>query len=363
MVAPRSVHPPLTDAISWVVGRGGLLGRGVETVLATRGRTWHPAGRFRWEDPDQVSSQLRAACHAFAGEVGEEPWQVAWCAGAGVVGSTAGELERETLALGHLLDALTESFALRQGGRGAMFLASSAGGVYAGSPNPPFREDSPVRPLAPYGENKLKQEHLAKEWSSRAGTPVLIGRISNLYGPGQNISKNQGLITTVCRRVLARQPLMLYVPLDTIRDYCYVGDASRLVADGLERLRREAIATDAATSATSPFPAPRHDWDRARAGSMGDETTRERDDRYLGQRRAAGGGPPNDLDGVARAGPSSGHDDECRPAGGGQRAPRHGRSRCVRGGKLGRHLASFRCGLMLSMTNRHPLVSRRGRRR
>jgi UDP-glucose 4-epimerase len=133
-----------------------------------------------------------------------------------------------------------------------MFLASSAGGVYAGSPNPPFREDSPVRPLAPYGENKLKQEHLAKEWSSRAGTPVLIGRISNLYGPGQNISKNQGLITTVCRRVLARQPLMLYVPLDTIRDYCYVGDASRLVADGLERLRREAIATDAATSATSP---------------------------------------------------------------------------------------------------------------
>jgi UDP-glucose 4-epimerase len=242
----------LTDAISWVVGRGGLLGRGVETVLATRGRTWHPAGRFRWEDPDQVSSQLRAACHAFAGEVGEEPWQVAWCAGAGVVGSTAGELERETLALGHLLDALTESFALRQGGRGAMFLASSAGGVYAGSPNPPFREDSPVRPLAPYGENKLKQEHLAKEWSSRAGTPVLIGRISNLYGPGQNISKNQGLITTVCRRVLARQPLMLYVPLDTIRDYCYVGDASRLVADGLERLRREAIATDAATSATSP---------------------------------------------------------------------------------------------------------------
>jgi UDP-glucose 4-epimerase len=242
----------LTDAISWVVGRGGLLGRGVETVLATRGRTWHPAGRFRWEDPDQVSSQLRAACHAFAGEVGEEPWQVAWCAGAGVVGSTAGELERETLALGHLLDALTESFALRQGGRGAMFLASSAGGVYAGSPNPPFSEDSPVRPLAPYGENKLKQEHLAKEWSSRAGTPVLIGRISNLYGPGQNISKNQGLITTVCRRVLARQPLMLYVPLDTIRDYCYVGDASRLVADGLERLRREAIATDAATSATSP---------------------------------------------------------------------------------------------------------------
>jgi len=124
---------------------------------------------------------------------------------------------------------------------GAVFLASSAGGVYAGSPDPPFREDSPVRPLAPYGENKLTQEALVRAWSNQTGTPVLIGRISNLYGPGQNTSKNQGLITMVCRRVVAHQPLTLYVPLDTIRDYCYVTDASRLVADGLRRLRRHGV--------------------------------------------------------------------------------------------------------------------------
>jgi UDP-glucose 4-epimerase len=139
-----------------------------------------------------------------------------------------------------LLNTLSEVLGPHRSAAGALFLASSGGGVYAGSPHPPFREDSPVQPLAPYGENKLKQESFVREWSNRTGVPVLIGRISNLYGPGQNISKNQGLITTVCRRVLARQPLVLYVPLDTIRDYCYVGDASRLVADGLARLRREA---------------------------------------------------------------------------------------------------------------------------
>jgi UDP-glucose 4-epimerase len=148
-----------------------------------------------------------------------------------------------------LLNGLSEALEPQQSEAGAMFLASSAGGVYAGSPNPPFREDSPVRPLAPYGENKLKQETLTREWSDSTGTPLLIGRISNLYGPGQNISKNQGLITTVCRRVLARQPLMLYVPLDTIRDYCYVSDAGRLVADGLARLRQEC-----AESWTHPIP-------------------------------------------------------------------------------------------------------------
>ncbi|MGD0082677.1 MAG: NAD-dependent epimerase/dehydratase family protein [Acidimicrobiales bacterium] len=238
----------LTEPLSWVVGRGGLLGGGVESALAARGPIWHPRSGFDWQDPDEVATQLTAACHDFADEVGDAPWQVAWCAGAGVVGSEASELERETQALGHLLEALSDALGPDRGAAGAMFLASSAGGVYAGSPDPPFREDSPVRPLAPYGENKLRQESLAREWSNRTGTPVLIGRISNLYGPGQHISKSQGLITMVCRRVMLRQPLMLYVPLDTIRDYCYITDASRLVAGGLERLRREANQR--------PVPAP-----------------------------------------------------------------------------------------------------------
>jgi UDP-glucose 4-epimerase len=195
-----------------------------------------------------VAVQLRAACAAFADEVGRAPWQVAWCAGTGVVASEARELEAESQALDHLLNALSEAFGPERCPAGALFLASSAGGVYAGSSSPPFREGSPVRPLAPYGENKLGQESLAREWSNRTGTPLLIGRCSNLYGPGQNIAKNQGLITTVCRRVLARQPLTLYVPIDTIRDYCFVSDAGRLVADGLDRLRWE-------VAESSPRPA------------------------------------------------------------------------------------------------------------
>jgi UDP-glucose 4-epimerase len=248
---------PLTDVVSWVVGRGGLLGRGVESALARRGRTWHPAEPFQWQDGDILAPQLLQACHAFADEVGGGPWQLAWCAGAGVVGSAAADLERETAALHRLLEGLAHVLGPDRMRAGTMFLASSAGGVYAGSPEPPFREDSPVRPLAPYGDNKLQQEGLVRDWSSRTRTPVLIGRISNLYGPGQNVSKNQGLITTVCRRVLARQPLMLYVPLDTIRDYCYIRDASRLIADGLARLRREigigpAVGSPPATVGSPP---------------------------------------------------------------------------------------------------------------
>ncbi len=230
--------------ISWVIGRGGLLGRNVELALSARGTIWHPRHRFTWDDPHAVERELSIACQTFAVEVGTEPWQIAWCAGAGVVGSSASDLDAETNALSCLLTGVTENLCGRRTGEGAIFLASSSGGVYAGVGSPPFHESSPVAPLAPYGWNKLEQESLARQWSLETATPLLVGRLSNLYGPGQNLTKGQGLITQVCLRVMNRQPLILYVPLDTIRDYLFARDAGELVAEGLARLRSENSLTD-----------------------------------------------------------------------------------------------------------------------
>lgn len=238
----------MTEPVSWVVGRGGLLGRSVEAALAARGRVWHPRHELAWDDPGSLASQLVGECRGFRDEIGSSPWQVAWCAGAGTVGSGTAALDAETDALRRLLDDMARAFGPDRMKRGALFMASSAGGVYAGSSGAPFDESSAPRPLSPYGRCKLSQESLARRWSNERGVPVLIGRISNLYGPDQNLSKAQGVITEVCSRVLTRQPLMLYVPLDTIRDYLYVSDAARLVADGLRRLREAAEAAEAAAS-------------------------------------------------------------------------------------------------------------------
>jgi UDP-glucose 4-epimerase len=110
-------------------------------------------------------------------------------------------------------------------GEGSFFLSSSAGGVYAGSQNPPFSVDSEPVPLSPYGRLKLAQEELAQERFS--GTcPVLIGRISNLYGPGQDLSKLQGLISALTRAAVTRKSINMFVSLDTIRDYIYADDAA-----------------------------------------------------------------------------------------------------------------------------------------
>jgi UDP-glucose 4-epimerase len=219
-----------------------LLGRRVESALAKRGSTWYPPEPFDWDDKVMVRTQLEKSVHAFADEVRDRPWQVAWCAGAGIVGSGSHELKLETEALSHLLRGLVRAMGLPRMSSGQVFLASSAGGVYGGSGGAPYNEHSAESPLAAYGFNKLEQESLVRRWSRETGTPVLIGRLTNIYGPGQNLSKSQGLVSEVCRRTLAHQPFVLYVPLDTIRDYIYVDDASALIADGLDRLRLECSA-------------------------------------------------------------------------------------------------------------------------
>jgi UDP-glucose 4-epimerase len=208
-----------------------------ETHHGTSGTDlWHPADPIDWTSPGAGAEDLRRRASEFLGAVGDRRWSVAWCAGAGVTASSAGALRLELAALRETLDSLA---AAPDGRKGAFFFASSAGGVYAGVGAPPYDEFSPVRPLAAYGQAKLEGEALVTAWSQQTGTPSLIGRIANLYGPGQNLRKAQGLISQICRSHLTGQPLSVYVSLDTLRDYLFAPDCGRLVASGLVRLRED----------------------------------------------------------------------------------------------------------------------------
>jgi UDP-glucose 4-epimerase len=229
--------------LTWVVGRGGLLGRHVERRIAGRSDVWTPDGTFSWNEPVRAKAELTQACERFAAAVDGGSWRIAWCAGAGVVASTPDRLESETEIFRHFLSSLSAAFSLpSRSQQGCLFLASSAGGVYAGANCSPYDEFSPVVPLSPYGFCKLDQEAAVSSWSQASRVKVLIGRISNLYGPGQNHQKSQGLISQVLLRVIARQPLHLYVPLDTTRDYLFVEDGARIVVDCLDRLAEEEIS-------------------------------------------------------------------------------------------------------------------------
>ena len=61
---------------------------------------------------------------------------------------------------------------------------------------------------------------------AHASATALVARLSTLYGPGQSRGKPQGLIAHIARGVVRNQPVRIYVPLDTVRDYLAADDAA-----------------------------------------------------------------------------------------------------------------------------------------
>jgi UDP-glucose 4-epimerase len=155
-----------------------------------------------------------------------------------VVATSSEALVQETLLLTSFLTVLANRLSddPSLAPAGTLFFASSAGGVYAASGTPPpFDEYSSVCAVGPYGREKLIQEERFTWLADSCGVDLLIGRFSNLYGPGQDLGKPQGLVAHVGRAALRREPVSIYVPLDTIRDYLFAADAGRMVAKAIER--------------------------------------------------------------------------------------------------------------------------------
>jgi UDP-glucose 4-epimerase len=235
--------PSVPQGPTWVLGARGLLGSHVVASLRRRSASVLTS-LVPWGDRAGTRAALSDGVRRLEAAARGGSWQLAWCAGAGVVATTAEAMDEERRALGWLLDEITRR--PRLAGRGSLFLASSAGGVYAGSPEqPPFTEESTTGALVPYGHAKLDMEQQVTRFAEATGTACLVGRIANLYGPGQDLTKPQGLVSQLSRAHLTREPISIYVSLDTMRDYVYAADVGDLVAAGLAALRTVAAGQPA----------------------------------------------------------------------------------------------------------------------
>jgi UDP-glucose 4-epimerase len=233
----------MKPALAWVLGKGGLLGshlaRAVKAQLPHTDCWDCVVPQFCWRDSALLSAQFKQAVRAFATTVQRDygSWMVLWAAGAGVVGSTEEVLQAETRNWGLLLQLLGQHLGGLENRPGLVFLASSAGGVYGNSPDQPLTETSPCSPVSAYGRYKLEQEQALLAWAdAHPHTTCLIGRVSNLYGPGQKLDKPQGLISQISQRLIYHCPVHIYVPLDTVRDYIFAEDCARQIVRCLARL-------------------------------------------------------------------------------------------------------------------------------
>jgi UDP-glucose 4-epimerase len=237
----------MSEPVIWVIGSGGLLGSHMRSALSRhfpQAHLWQTTPpHFSWTDPNRLTEELNHAVEAFASAVRaqESAWALLWCAGKGAVSSPPADLEPEWWAWRRLLDRLS----LQLGGPhgdlpGCIFLASSAGGVYGGNVPQLLTEDTPPRPVTAYGAHKLRMEEALGNWAAAfSNVSYFIGRISTLYGPGQDMRKAQGIIAHLSRCMIYHHPVSIYVPLDTRRDYLFVDDCANQIGASLSRLMSE----------------------------------------------------------------------------------------------------------------------------
>lgn len=227
--------------IAWVMGSGGLLGSALCCALRHNGtEIFSPAERFCWSSESELAAQLAAAVKAFSACIGtEERWEIYWAAGVGTMSSSEPALAHETRVLSRLL-RLVESEPRLMAKTGALAFASSAGAIYAGSRDDIISENTPPAPTTAYAREKLRQEDLVRAFAlANRGMAALLARISTLYGPGQATGKQQGLLAHIARCILRNQPIQIYVPFDTVRDYIAADDVAAAMVDVLRKTSEE----------------------------------------------------------------------------------------------------------------------------
>lgn len=220
------------QVLSWVVGGSGLLGRAVSQEVANRGEEWKPNHPIDWSDQEKFVCSITEALEQFRLVIDRRNciWNIYWCAGIGTIGSSASEVESEVRQVAFFAKELERRIGPAFN-RGVVFYSSSAGGVYGGSVGELLDERTKTHPNTAYGEMKVQCEDLLKELSRKSALRVVIGRISSIYGVGQRLAKQQGLITVACLSILKHQTFNVYVPLETTRNYIHVADAALMIVN------------------------------------------------------------------------------------------------------------------------------------
>ena len=129
----------------------------------------------------------------------------------------------------HLLEAA------RLGGVRRFLYASSAA-VYGDNEESPLTEDARPRLLTPYAADKLAGEHYLRFYAGRYGLDTTAFRFFNVFGPRQDPSSPySGVVSIFADRLRRGQPVTIFGDGLQTRDFVFVGDLARLLAEALQR--------------------------------------------------------------------------------------------------------------------------------
>jgi UDP-glucose 4-epimerase len=129
----------------------------------------------------------------------------------------------------NVISTLSLLQACNSGGAKRIVFCSSAS-VYGVQNVVPISETALTNPISVHGIHKLMVEKflLLAEWES--SIDVRIVRISNPYGPGQNIVGRQGFVAIAIGCLISGNALILRGGGDAVRDFIFVEDVAAAIA-------------------------------------------------------------------------------------------------------------------------------------
>jgi dTDP-glucose 4,6-dehydratase len=104
---------------------------------------------------------------------------------------------------------------------------TSTSEVYGTATRIPIDEEHPLHPQSPYAATKVGADQLALSYQRSFGTPVVIARPFNTFGPRQTA---RAVIPTIVTQALSREVVELGTT-DTTRDFLYVDDTVAGIMD------------------------------------------------------------------------------------------------------------------------------------
>lgn len=199
-----------------VTGASGFLGGVLTERLRAAGATVTGVSRATGGDVRDAAAMARAVDGI------DTVFHLAGQAGVGAARRAPGETFETNVG-----GAWTVLEAARRAGVSRVVFASSER-VYAGEA--PYDETSPLAAGEPYDVSKVCSDLIALSYAESQGLPVSVGRLANLYGPGdRNLTR---IVPATITAMLAGRAPTLRSDGAPVRDYLYAADA----AAGLMRL-------------------------------------------------------------------------------------------------------------------------------